>query len=91
MALNLKIKMKLKLKTMKLLKQTFLLFLVMCFASSCNTDNNHSSGNGAVIEGSNKDDRYQRNGYVDSIPSDSIREEKRLDSIRISKSPDHNK
>ena len=62
----------------------------LCFAYSCKTDNNHASGNSAVMEGSNKDDYYQVRGYGDSIP-DSIREAKRLDSLRISKSNHHNK
>jgi|1185.fasta_scaffold82632_2 hypothetical protein len=54
-----------------------------------NTGN--ESGNGAVLEGSNKDDYYQMRGYGDSIPSDSIRKAKTLDSIRIANSPNHNK
>jgi hypothetical protein len=76
---------------MKTLRKTFLLSSLICLMYSCNTDSNHSSGNPAVIEESNKDDYYQMRGYGDSIPSDSIREAKRLDSIRIAKSNHHNK
>ncbi len=72
-------------------KHTFYIFSFTCLLYSCGNDSNHSSGNGAVIEGSNKDDYYQMRGYGDSIPSDSIKEQVRLDSIRISKSDHHHK
>jgi hypothetical protein len=64
---------------------------LVCLTYSCKTDNNNSTGNGAVMEESNKDDYYQMRGYGDSIPSDSIKEQVRLDSIRIAKSNHHNK
>ena len=66
------------------------LFLLLWTAYGCDTDNNHSGGNGAVMEGSNKDDIYQISGYGDSIP-DSVKEAARLDSIRIHNSSHHNK
>lgn len=74
---------------MKAIKNTFYILSSVFILSSCG--NNHAGGNGAVIEGSNKDDNYQRNGFGDSIPSDSVREEVRLDSTRIAKSNHHNK
>lgn len=73
---------------MNIMGKTFSLLFLVCFVYSCN---NHSTGNGAVTEGSNKDDQYQRSGYGDSIPSDSVKELVRQDSIRISKSNHQNK
>jgi hypothetical protein len=75
---------------MKTFSKTILIFSVLYFTYSCNTDNNDSNG-ASVMEESNKDDYYQIRGYGDSIPSDSIREAKRRDSIRILNSPNHNK
>ena len=68
-----------------------IVILLSVFLFSCGNDSNHSSGNDAVMEGSNKDDQYQRSGYGDSIPSDSVKEQVRLDSSRIANSPNHNK
>lgn len=76
---------------MKPLHKLPCLLLLLGFIYSCSSDTNHSTGNGAVMEGSNKDDAYQMGGYADSIPSDSVREAKRLDSIRIENSGHHNK
>lgn len=76
---------------MKTFKSTFYILSSLLILSSCGNDGNHASGNSAVMEGSNKDDIYQRSGYGDSIPSDSIKEEIRQDSIRIAKSNHHNK
>lgn len=75
---------------MKTFKNTFYILSALYILSGCGNDNHHT-GNGAVIEGSNKDDIYQRSGYGDSIPSDSIKEAVRQDSIRIAKSNHHNK
>lgn len=63
-------------------------FPLLCLACSCNSNSN---GKGSVMEESNKDDYYQMRGYGDSLPSDSLKEEVRQDSIRIWKSGHHNK
>lgn len=75
------------------MKITILAFLLLIsapvFLQSCR--NEHGNPGNSVIEGSNKDDYYQMRGFGDSIPSDSIKNEKRKDSIRISRSPNKNK
>lgn len=76
---------------MKTISKIWVFFLFVSLTYSCKTDNNNSSGNSAVMEGSNKDDYYQSRGYGDSIPSDSVKEQVRLDSIRIANSNHHNK
>jgi hypothetical protein len=76
---------------MKTIIRTGVIASFVCLTYSCKTDNNTSTGNGAVMEESNKNDYYQMRGYGDSIPSDSIREQVRLDSIRIANSNHHNK
>lgn len=76
---------------MKTFKNTFYILSALFILSSCGRNSNHAGGNGAVMEESNKDDIYQRSGYGDSIPADSIREEVRKDSIRIANSNHRNK
>jgi hypothetical protein len=90
MALKLKRSKPIKFQIMKIINKIFLIFSFWLLTYGCNTDKGHRD-NGSVMEESNKDDHYQMTGYGDSIPSDSIREAKRLDSIRISKSKHHNK
>jgi hypothetical protein len=75
---------------MKTINKLFLIFTFLCFIYSC-TDDDTLISNGSVMEESNRDDYYQMRGYGDSIPSDSLRELVRLDSIRIAESNHRNK
>ena len=63
--------------------------LSILFLQACK--NEHGNPGNGVIEGSNKDDLYQMQGFGDSIPSDSIRKQVEEDSIRIFNSPNKNK